>query len=169
MSRRVVLVINHWGGIPACVHGNVVTSQSGWASCVHQNLMLSHTDPVWEFQSLIQDNLLDSVRMEGFRTVVLGATGLRSETRDDPRLSLSAQWGVDRCSLYDGALFASAPLAHDEEVLHEAQRMVGNDERDAPDLFLCVNLLSCRDACRPSSWTRAWMTRRSATVGPTRE
>ena len=153
MTARLVLVVNHWGGVPWCLHENVLSSQRDWARTALQGLLLSHTDPVQQFSSLLRDgnaSLLHGVRRLGYRTAVLGATGLqRRYGRDhDPRLALADAWGIDRCSLHDGASFEGACFAHDEEVLHEADRLMKTASVEDERILLFVNLLSCRSvAC----------------------
>lgn len=100
--------------------------------------------------------LLYSFAAAGYRVVVLGASGIdvgrkmdvpstthRSEGLSDPTESMK-DWGVDTCSLYDGAYFRGAAFAHDRQVLREAHQWIEEHDESIP-LLLWINLLSCKD------------------------
>lgn len=173
---NVAVVVNHWGGIPVALQGNVVASQT-WANArgVAHALELPNLDPKLAFRSIAAMSeegfdvvcldaecpaplpLFDALHRAGVQIVVLGATGLRGRgaqeaatTRHDTSLPDPREdlhaWGVDRCSVHDAASSHGAAALHDEEVLLEARRLLAEGIQE-PTL-LWVNLLSCRDVDR---------------------
>ena len=169
MSR---LIVNHWGGIPGALLRNAELNAS---SSVTRHTLV-HSDPTMEFRALAcsdpegtlcldphaaeRDTLFHAFQRAGYRVVVLGASGVdrgrvpsRPAERStgslaDPSCSM-ASFGVDRCSLHDGAYFRGCAAAHDDAVLREALHLLDTSE----PLLLWINLLSCRDlvASRDSS------------------
>lgn len=165
-----VIVLNHWGGVPTALHGNVLnslqhTKLSGQTS---SNVGLTRVDAALGLRALLiphdttleptapvplgMDTLPKEMCKRGFRTVMLGPCGIegsRHPTRAaqslyDPRKSLKAAWGIERCSSIDTAYANGCAAAHDEDTLREALdilRTIPSNE----SLFLWVNLLSCRD------------------------
>ena len=172
----LVLVVNHWGGVPAALRGNYLARVSHEALCAFHDVALERLDPHASLRACVEDDgndpclcadapplsttttLFAAARAAGYRTVLLGATGAAATsstnppTRSadahprDPRHALRA-WGVDACSPRDGARFEGDAGVHDEEVLREARRVLEEEGKDAK-LFLWVNLLSCRDVPR---------------------
>lgn len=149
----LVVVVNHWGGVPHVLHGNVLAMQT-WASEARGNIALSNTDHITEHAQLAR-RIWPQLKALGFKTVCLGATGFQSssggrcssEEFPDPRCVLSEEYGIDRCSMYDGSTFAGSALVHDVEVLHEALQLIKEHDAKCP-IFLWINLLSCRDVTR---------------------
>ena len=148
--RKVVLVVNHWGGVPAALRGNYLARVSHEALCAFHDVALARLDPHLSMRACVlvdganddpclcdtapppTSTLFAAARAAGYRTVLLGATGAPSNatcTRSadarprDPRHALRA-WGVESCSARDGALFEGDAGVHDEEVLREARRIL---------------------------------------------
>ena len=172
MTERLVVVVNHWGGVPGALHENVISQLGDRMSAVEQ-VALRRLDPALGFRDAICNDSRDEAclwdtappnphtifhafRAAGYRTVVLGACGLiprdREATRSsartmpDPRESMRA-WGIDRCSSCDGAHFRGNASVHDEEVVHEARRILLEHDEATP-LLLWLNLRSCIDTTR---------------------
>jgi hypothetical protein len=152
----IILVINHWGGIPAALMRRVGCEGDTPETWVK----LSRTTPVESFSRSIktggQHTVFHIAQSHGFDTVLLGPTGLSHEAHPhrrfleddipDPTESLK-NLGVNRCSLHDGAFFRGRASVYDENTLREAERIVSETD-DTRDLFLWINLLSCRDVPR---------------------
>jgi len=165
---ETVVVVNHWGGVPHALHGKLLAAHQ-----MRHDVALTHLDPTLGFRSVLcpttlaaeappPHTLLHAFRSAGYHTVVLGATGLRSgrpavRTPDgelpDPRTALEA-WGVDRCSVRDGADFEGRAFVHDEAVVEEARAVLDECKKAKRKLLLVLNLLSCRDATRIRFRTR---------------
>lgn len=154
MNDRFVVFVNHWGGVPRAVQGNL-TSMQAWADEEYHEVHLSTTNGENEYKETTRV-LWKTLREHGFHVVVLGATGYGSEntwkrftedTLPDPRLEHSESHCVDVTSLHDGAEFDGPASIHDALVLEEATQMVRCHSGSKP-LALCVNLLSCRDVVR---------------------
>lgn len=149
------VVVNHWGGVPHVLHGNVLAMQR-W--CSESGVArMTVTDGTQQFVQSTEE-VLRSLQRNGVRTVVLGATGfatarrpLRGDSIADPRFAYAASHGVDECSLHDGAEFSGPSAVHDAEVLDEARRVMqscGDTAKTTAPLVLFLNLLSCRDVIR---------------------
>ena len=152
----IILVVNHWGGIPSAL----MRRMGGEGETPETWVRLSRTTPVESFSKSIktggQHTVFHIAQSHGFDTVLLGPTGLSHESHPhrrfleddipDPRESLR-KMGVNRCSLHDGAFFRGRASVYDEDTLREAERIVSETD-DTRDLFLWINLLSCRDVAR---------------------
>ena len=184
--HRLVVVVNYWGGVPKALHANVVADLSAavgppLVDVVHAATLPS-TDPHSAFESCvilqrspIPYTVFHAAQRAGFRTVVLGAHGLAStplgpDSVADPRRVLS-EWGVDRCSPSDGAVFRGDGRVHDAEVFAEAERLVRDWRRcdgearweqeekgrqeGASGLLLFLNLIAYRNVRHSADWNRA--------------
>ena len=139
-----ILIVNHWGGVPAALHGNVVDMQRRWATFARERVALTTTNPTREFD-VATTTAFRALKANGYDTFCLGATGfVGGRRRDDPRRRLARSKGIDVCSLYDGAAFVGPSIVHDESVIKEATDVVFNRDVTSPPFVLCVNLLSCR-------------------------
>lgn len=157
-------MVNHWGGVPYALHGKLVAARDE----MRHDVPLTHLDPVLGFRSVLcptslspdepppPHTLMHAFRDAGYRTVVLGATGLprtlpdgRSRTTEvhDPREALRP-WGIDRCSVYDETMTTPGRAAvHDEGVVREAREVL-DTRLPGQKVLLVLNLLSCRDVAR---------------------
>ena len=172
--HRVVVVINHFGGVPGAMAHNIAGSQCAWSATEHTDVVLGRLRPEESLRAILAaeeeprlgppdglepgPTLLSAARDAGYYTVMLGAHGLgegderpprrhAAERLPDPRAALRPI-GIERCSCLDGALFPGRAEAHDEEVLHEARRLLAERDASSPPLLLWINLLSCRDLQR---------------------
>ena len=152
--KKVVVVINHWGGVPRTLHGNVVFMQSSWCKEAYDNVSLSSTDGLQEYIASTAE-IWRVLNNEGVYTVALGATGYTQDlpsthhqnTIPDPRFRHVETHSVWQTSVHDGAFFPGPALLHDTIVLQEAIQVMKDYDKETP-MVLCVNLLSCRDTLR---------------------
>ena len=156
---RLVVVVNHWGGVPKALHANV----AGHVRSLHpdgnlnQDATLPSVDPHASFESCILLSrsplftVFHAAQRAGFKTALLGVHGLPTvalehDSIEDPRLALE-DWGVDHCSPRDGASFRGDAQVHDTGVLEEVTRVVDGwrRERGGVGLLLVINLLAYRN------------------------
>ena len=114
---RLVVVLNHWGGVPRVLHENLTSTQQ-WKNELYDNVHLSTTNGTDEFISCTRV-LWHVLNEQGFYTVVLGAHHYTDhpvpprhsmEELQDPRFQYADSHHVDRVSLHDGAFFEDQPL-----------------------------------------------------------
>ena len=148
---KIVVVINHWGGVPRAIQENL-TSMQTWKNELYNTISLSTTNGTNEY--LASTRVIWRILKEnGFHTVVFGASGYTENTvakrhtteeLQDPRFQHSESHHVDRTSLYDGAFFKGPSFLHDTLVLEEASQYINNYNGQKP-VVLWINLLSCHD------------------------
>ena len=145
MCSRSILVINHWGGVPAALHGNVIHMQRRWATFCRERVALTTTNSTRELD-VTMTTTFRALKSHGYDTFCLGATGFGGggRRRDDPRRRLVRSKAIDMCSLYDGAAFVGPSIVHDESVIKEATDVLFTRDDSSAPFILCVNLLSCR-------------------------
>ena len=138
---RLVVLINHYGGVPAALHPEA--SRHDLLPHRHAGALLG--DVVAPRDGAVCPGL--DARAAGYRVVCFGEQRLEAPERvhegrlPEPRERL-ADLGVDECLPF--ATHELAARAHDADVLADARgtlRGVGTRER----VLLVVNLLSCRD------------------------
>ena len=120
-----VVVINYWGGVPAALRENVARAFPA-ALTVASRVHLSFTNTGEEFWHAFSD-VWPALRRAGYSTACFGAVGsameqdaLRRALRD-PRARLR-ELGVDRCSLFDGALYVGTSAARAIATKHRLLR-----------------------------------------------
>jgi hypothetical protein len=157
MASKRIVIINHWGGVPSSLHGNVLAMET-WSDRTSLNIPLVYTDKRISFEESTT-HMWKYLKNAGYHTVCLGATGCVDTTPrqqstyfQDPQQCLK-HCDIDRCSLHDGNCFTGPSLLHDQHVLEEAQVLLSTF--NGP-LAICVNLLSCRDTsvyrfCAPNA------------------
>lgn len=156
---KVVLIVNFYGGVPACLHPTIVHDgrTEGWTSFATFQTIHSHNRPDAAFRHSYC-NVFRTLRDGGFETILLGSHPLEcservlsSDTLPDPRARFLAEWGVARCSLYEHPVQGCyTTTVHDDEVFREAMEILGDrrdhgDRGDRGDLALCINLKSFDD------------------------
>ena len=87
-------------------------------------------------------SIFNALKDNGYRTIVLGASGIdidrspqKLNATQDPRHSMRL-FGVDKCSLQDGADFKGHPLAHDEQTLMDATSVFHEWKNDPIPTFV---------------------------------
>lgn len=147
---KIVVILNHWGGVPRALHRNLVAAQT-WSAESYDDVGLTTTDGAKEYLCATRD-VWQLLKGKGFQTAAFGATGYADGTAPvrhtgdslpDPRLKHAETHHVDLTSLYDGAQFQGPSLVHDLNVLREATDFI--EGHVGGPLAICVNLLSCRD------------------------
>ena len=144
MPRRV-LVVNHGGGVPFALRGNMV-AQADWATHVADDLPLEHTDSGTQLEAAFRD-LWPALRAAGWTTAWFGVDGPR---RAPPRRhaldmlrAAAARPDVDVTTVLQA--FDGPGTEHDALVLQEAQEHLAACTRDT---VLVVNLRGCGDVTR---------------------
>lgn len=136
---KVILLINHWA-LPYALHSNVCREASEHLPHVVQCYLRS--DSAKEHFHAAQ-GMFRIANARGFRTVCLGVTEW-TESPDgmvDCTRRFEAPHQVDHASTW--CTFPWRSTGHDTQVIDEAYRILENSAHQ--DLFLCLNLLSCRD------------------------
>lgn len=154
-SSRPVLIVNHWGGVPRCLHGNVLSLQT-WKNECTTRMTLPNTNCIDSFWSVTGD-VWRIVREEGWKTACFGCTGQRVHRRNvrhncdtlpDPRRDLQQERYIEVCSSWDGAELNGPSLLHDERAVGEALSYLHHEWTGEENVVLCVCLLSCADVLR---------------------